>query len=120
MADRKTKLLLAVVLAAIVAGIGSANAEIFPSRPITMIVPFAVGGPNDTIARILAERMRAPLGQAVIVENVGGAAGTIGVGRVARAPGDGYTLSFGSLTSHVLNGAMLPIAVADACFSRHP
>jgi tripartite-type tricarboxylate transporter receptor subunit TctC len=109
MADRKTKLLLAVVLAAIVAGIGSANAEIFPSRPITMIVPFAVGGPNDTIARILAERMRAPLGQAVIVENVGGAAGTIGVGRVARAPGDGYTLSFGSLTSHVLNGAIYPL-----------
>src|SRR5215471_9301600 len=101
--------LLAAALAAIVAGIGSASAEIFPSRPITMIVPFAVGGPNDTIARIVAERMRAPLGQPVIVENVGGAAGTIGVGRVARAPGDGYTLSFGSLTSHVLNGAIYPL-----------
>jgi len=101
--------LLAAVLAAIVAGIGSASAEIYPSRPITMIVPFAVGGPNDTIARIMAERMRASLGQPVIVENVGGAAGTIGVGRVARAPGDGYTLSFGSLSSHVLNGAIYPL-----------
>ena len=103
------KPLLAAASAAIVASIGIASAETFPSRPITMIVPFAVGGPNDSIARIMAERMRASLGQTVVVENVGGASGTIGVGRVARAQADGYTLSFGSLTSHVLNGAIYPL-----------
>jgi tripartite-type tricarboxylate transporter receptor subunit TctC len=70
-----------------------------------MIVPVAVGGPMDSIARILAERMRMFLGQAVIVENVTGAGGTIGVGRVARAVGDGYTLILGNNSTHVLNGA---------------
>ena len=64
----------------------------FPSRTITMIVPFAAGGPGDTRARVLAEHMRGTLGQPVVVENVTGAGGSIGVGRVAQAPGDGYTL----------------------------
>jgi tripartite-type tricarboxylate transporter receptor subunit TctC len=81
----------------------------YPSRPITMIVPFAAGGPTDTIARILAEHMRVSLGQPVILENVAGAAGSIGVGRVARAAGDGYTLVIGVWGTHVLNGAIYPL-----------
>jgi tripartite-type tricarboxylate transporter receptor subunit TctC len=80
-------------------------AQAYPTRPITIVVPFATGGPPDTIARILADGMRASLGQPVIIENVTGAAGSIGVGRVARAPADGYTLSIGSVSSHVLSGA---------------
>src|SRR5215467_8519189 len=82
-----------------------ATAQTYPSRPITMIVPFPPGGSTDAIGRVLAERMRGSLGQPVIIDNVGGAGGAIGVGRVARAARDGYTLSFGSLSSHVLNGA---------------
>jgi tripartite-type tricarboxylate transporter receptor subunit TctC len=78
----------------------------YPSRPITMIVPFAAGGPTDVIGRIVAEGMRASLGQPVIIENVTGAAGTIGVGRVARAAPDGYTISIGQWGSHVTNGAI--------------
>jgi tripartite-type tricarboxylate transporter receptor subunit TctC len=81
-------------------------AQAYPSRPITIIVPFAPGGPNDTVARVISGPMRAFLGQPVIVENATGASGTIGVGRVTRAPGDGYTLSEGSKSSHVLNGAL--------------
>ena len=100
------KLLCAVALAVTAACMSDASAQVYPSRPITIVVPFAAGGPNDTFARILAERMRGSLGQTVIIENIGGAGGTIGVGRVARAAGDGYTLSFGSLSSHVLNGGL--------------
>src|ERR1700674_3328252 len=70
----------------------SARAQAYPSRPITMVVPFAAGGPSDVIGRIFAERIRASLGQPVIIENVAGAGGSIGTGRVARAVGDGYTL----------------------------
>ena len=66
-------------------------AQAYPSRPITMVVPFAAGGPTDTIARIMGERMRASLGQTIVIENTTGAAGSIGVGRVARAEPDGYT-----------------------------
>ena len=83
-----------------------ARAQTHPSRPITMIVPYPAGGPTDTIARLLGERMRASLGQPVIIENVGGAGGNIGVGRVARAAGDGYTLGIGHWGSHVVNGAI--------------
>jgi tripartite-type tricarboxylate transporter receptor subunit TctC len=82
-----------------------AQAQVYPSRPITIVVPFAAGGPTDTIARILAERMRAFFGQTVLVENVTGANGSIAVGRVARAAPDGYTLSIGQTGTHVLNGA---------------
>jgi tripartite-type tricarboxylate transporter receptor subunit TctC len=99
-------LISAVAVAASLAAIGNASAQVYPSRPITIIVPFAAGGPNDTIGRILAERMRAPLGQPVIVENLVGANGTIGVGRAARAAPDGYTLSMGGFNSHVVNGAV--------------
>ncbi len=83
-----------------------AAAQSFPTRPITIVVPYPAGGPTDTIARLLGERMRASLGQTVIVENVAGAGGNIGVGRVVRAPGDGYTLSIGHWGSHVVNGAI--------------
>jgi tripartite-type tricarboxylate transporter receptor subunit TctC len=83
-----------------------AKAQAYPSRPITLVVPFAAGGPNDTIARVLAEPLRASLGQAIIIEDVGGANGSIGVGRVVRAAPNGYTLSLGSVSSHVMNGAM--------------
>jgi tripartite-type tricarboxylate transporter receptor subunit TctC len=81
-------------------------AQAYPTRPITMVVPFAAGGPTDVVARIVGERMGSSLGQGVVVENVTGADGVIGVGRVARAQPDGYTLSVGQLGSHVLNGAV--------------
>ena len=83
-----------------------ARAQSYPTRPITMVVPYAAGGPTDTIARILTERMRVSLGQIVIVENVTGAAGTIGVGRVARAAPDGYTMCIGHWGTHVVNGVL--------------
>jgi tripartite-type tricarboxylate transporter receptor subunit TctC len=97
---------LTIVLATGLGAVTSATAQTYPARPVTMIVPFAAGGPNDTIGRILAERMRAPLGQPIIVENVVGANGTIGVGRAARAAPDGYTLGIGGFNSHVVNSAV--------------
>jgi tripartite-type tricarboxylate transporter receptor subunit TctC len=96
---------LALVLAAIVV----AGAQPYPSRPITMVVPFGAGGPSDSIGRIVAEGMREPLGQPLIVENVAGASGTIGVGRVAGASPDGYTIVFGNWATHVLNGVMFSL-----------
>jgi tripartite-type tricarboxylate transporter receptor subunit TctC len=81
-------------------------AQSYPSRAITIVVPLAAGGPVDTMARILAEPLRATLGQPIIIENVTGAAGTVGTGRVARAAPDGYTLVLGFLGTHVLNGAI--------------
>ena len=98
------KTLVAIAIALMLAS--GAAAQPYPSRPVTMVVPFAAGGPTDTIARILAEHMRPLLGQPVIVENVSGAGGSIGVGRVARATPDGYTLCVGNLSSHVMNGAV--------------
>jgi tripartite-type tricarboxylate transporter receptor subunit TctC len=86
---------------AILAGIIGARAQNFPTRPITLVVPFPPGGSTDAAARILAERMRAPLGQAVVIENIGGAGGSIGVGRVARAAPDGYTFDIGQWDTHV-------------------
>jgi tripartite-type tricarboxylate transporter receptor subunit TctC len=81
-------------------------AQAYPVRPITLVVPFAAGGPTDTIARIVGERMRASLGQTIITENVTGAAGSIGVGRVARAVPDGYVVGIGHWSTHVVNGAI--------------
>jgi len=78
---------------------GNAAAQVYPSRAITMIVPFPAGGATDTLARILAEPLRAAFHQPVIVENVAGAGGTIGVGRASRAAGDGYTLSIGTVST---------------------
>src|SRR2546427_1982369 len=83
-----------------------ARAQAYPTRPMTMVVPYSAGGPTDTIARIMAERMRTSLGQIIIVENTTGAAGTIGVGRVARAAPDGYTISIRHWGTHVVNGAI--------------
>jgi tripartite-type tricarboxylate transporter receptor subunit TctC len=100
--------LLAVIVAASIglAWSGLAAAQDYPTRPITMIVPFPAGGATDTLARFLGERIRAVLGQPVIIENVGGAAGSIGVGRAVRSPADGYTLSIGTSTTHVLTGGL--------------
>jgi tripartite-type tricarboxylate transporter receptor subunit TctC len=104
------RLLLAAAFGATLASIGSATAQLYPSHPITMIVPFPAGGSVDTVGRIVAERMRVSLGQAVVVENVGGAAGSIGVGRVARAAPDGYTLGMGQWGTHVVNGAIYALS----------
>jgi tripartite-type tricarboxylate transporter receptor subunit TctC len=103
---RRNALRLAAAAAALPALSRTAAAENYPTRPITMIVPFAAGGPTDVLARLLAEHMGRTLGQNVIVEDVTGAAGSIGVGRVARAPADGYTLSIGHWSTHVVNGAI--------------
>jgi tripartite-type tricarboxylate transporter receptor subunit TctC len=102
------RLVLAAIIAAS-AGLAGAWAQSFPSRPITMVVPFAAGGPTDTIARIMAEGMRTSLGQSVIIENATGAAGSLGVGRVARAAPDGYTIGIGHWSTHVVNPAVYPL-----------
>ena len=88
----------------------ASTAQTFPSRAITLVVGFPPGGTADLTARIVAERMKASLGQAVIVENVPGSGGSIGAGRVAHAAADGYTLACGSWGTHVVNGAILPLA----------
>ncbi len=106
---RRLLSVVAIVVAAIHASHSGAVAKEFPDRPVTVIVPFAAGGPTDVLIRTLAERMRESLGQSVVVENVTGAAGTIGVTRAVRAPADGYTLSFGHWSTHVINGAVYPL-----------
>lgn len=83
-----------------------AVAQSYPTRPITMIVPFPAAGPADVLARILSEPMRIALGQPIVIENISGAAGSIAVGRVARATPDGYTIILGNLGTHVVNGAI--------------
>ena len=98
-------LLLGVALAA-AAGTTLADSQSYPSRSITLISPFPPGGSTDVVARVMAERMRPLLGQPVVVENVGGAGGSIGVGRVARAAPDGYTIDLGQWDTHVGNGAV--------------
>jgi len=94
---------VAAAFAAILVGATSANAQNYPSRPITIIAPFPAGGPLDTIARIIAEPMREALGQPVLIENVAGAGGNIGTLRVARAEPDGYTVGIGQWSTHVVN-----------------
>ncbi|MCX7314731.1 MAG: tripartite tricarboxylate transporter substrate-binding protein [Hyphomicrobiales bacterium] len=84
----------------------AAAAQDYPSKPITMIVPYAAGGPTDTVGRVVTERMRAELGQTIVAENVGGAGGSIGLGRVARSAPDGYTIEVGNWSAHVVNGAI--------------
>ena len=98
------RIILAVL--AVLAFGSAASAQNYPSRPITIIVPFSAGGPSDVMTRILAERMKVTLGEAILVENVTGAGGSIGVGRAVRSPPDGYTISFGHLGTHVANGAI--------------
>ncbi|MGD0025261.1 MAG: tripartite tricarboxylate transporter substrate-binding protein [Xanthobacteraceae bacterium] len=107
--SRRQLLHLAVGAATLSALPRIASAQAYPTRPVTLVVPYGAGGLTDTIGRILAQGMREPLGQPVIVENVIGASGTIGVGRVARASADGYTLVLGSWATHVLNGPMFTL-----------
>src|SRR5436853_1347114 len=94
------KLTVSIALA-VFAGITGVQAQTYPSRSITIVVPFPPGGSTDVAARIMAERMRPLLGQSVIIENVGGAGGSIAVGRVARAAPDGYTIDIGQWDTHV-------------------
>ena len=102
---RRRFLRSAIGAAALAVASHAALAQAYPAKPITMNVPFAAGGSTDVIGRILAERMKVTLGQPVIVENVTGAGGTIGVTRAVRAAPDGYTLSLGQNGSHVITGA---------------
>lgn len=99
--------LLAVLAFAVTLGsISTALAQVYPARPVTMVVPFSAGGPTDTLGRIMAQRMGKALGQTMVVENATGAGGSIGVGRVARAAPDGYTLGIGHWSTHVVNGVI--------------
>src|ERR1700686_5287640 len=107
--SRRRFLLLAAGAAALPVVARVARAETFPSHPLTMIVPAAVGGPTDTLGRIVGERMGRALGQFIAFENMGSAAGSIAVGRAARAAPDGYTLSIGHWTTHVANGAVFKL-----------
>jgi tripartite-type tricarboxylate transporter receptor subunit TctC len=104
-----------LAVAGLLATPGNVAGQAYPSRPITMIVPFPAGGPTDTLARIVAERMRLALGHPIVIENVTGAGGTIGVGRAARSAPDGYSLGIGAWNTHVVNGAIytLPYHVMD-------
>jgi tripartite-type tricarboxylate transporter receptor subunit TctC len=113
--DAMRRAVLAALMALAMFG-GNAHADSFPSHPITLVVPFSAGGPTDAMARILADHMRTTLGQNLVIENVTGAAGSLGVGRVVRAAPDGYTVSIGHLGTHVANGAIYKLGydlVAD-------
>src|SRR5947207_12400101 len=103
---RRKFLQLAAGAAALPAVSRIARAQVYPAHPITMIVPANAGGPTDTIGRILAQRMQGSLGQNVIVENIGGASGTLGTNRVVRAAADGYTIGLGGWNHYVVNGAV--------------
>jgi tripartite-type tricarboxylate transporter receptor subunit TctC len=94
------------VSGALMLAMGAALAQTYPSRPITLVVPFGAGGPTDALARILTQRMSVTLGQQVVIENVTGGSGTIGIGRVARAAPDGHTVVIGNWASHVVNSAI--------------
>src|SRR3954463_14392362 len=100
------KLLIAALVT--VAGVTAAAAQPYPARPITAIVPASAGGPTDTIGRIVMARAQQILGQNIIIENVGGASGTIGTGRLVRAEPDGYTIGIGGLNPYVVNTAGYP------------
>src|SRR6516164_5141420 len=103
--ERRVKRLLTIALCFLIISVVAAAAEPYPSRPISIIVPFPAGGPTDTLGRVLADRMKRTLGQNVIIENPTGAAGTIGTTKVARATPDGYTLILGHWQTHLVNGA---------------
>jgi tripartite-type tricarboxylate transporter receptor subunit TctC len=113
---RVSSLLVALVASVACVAPTQAQTQSFPSRPITIVVPFPAGGSTGAMARILIEPMQTALGQTIIIENIGGAGGSLGVGRVARAAPDGYTISFSHMQTHVLNGAVLNLpydVVAD-------
>ncbi len=110
------KAIMVAFVAMLALGGRNARADNYPSHPITLVVPFSAGGPTDAMARILADHMRTTLGQNLVIENVTGAAGSLGVGRVVRAAPDGYTVSIGHLGTHVANGAIYKLGydlVAD-------
>jgi tripartite-type tricarboxylate transporter receptor subunit TctC len=98
--------LIAAIALTLFAGLAGAQAQPFPNHAVTLVSPFPPGGSTDAVARIMAERMRASLGQTVVVENVGGAGGSIGAGRVARATPDGYTIDIGQWDNHVANAVV--------------
>src|ERR1043165_711700 len=95
-----------VIAALLALAAAAAGAQGYPSKPITMVVPFSAGGPTDTIARLLGERMGRTLGQSIIIENTVGAAGSIAMGRVARAAPDGYVIAIGHIGPNVFNAAI--------------
>src|ERR1700755_1861000 len=92
---------LALALLVAVSLVRAADAETYPSHPITLVVPFPAGGPTDTLGRIIGERMTRSLGPSAVIDNAAGAGGTVGTAKVARAPADGYTICVGQLNSHV-------------------
>ena len=102
------KLLAKAAILAVLLSAGAAHAQTYPSRPITMIVPFAAGGTSDVIARTVAEQMSIALGQAVVIENVGGAGGSIALARVARAEADGYTIAIGNAGTNAATYTIYP------------
>ena len=104
---RPWKSLLLALCTVLGSAAGGALAQSYPTRPVTLIVPYPAGGPSDVLTRILAERLKIALGQPIIIENVTGAGGSIGVGRVARSAPDGYTLAIGHNQTHVINGASM-------------
>jgi tripartite-type tricarboxylate transporter receptor subunit TctC len=106
--DRMRKLLFGIALVTL-AGMAGAGAQSYPTRPITAIVPASAGGPTDTIGRIVMARAQQILGQTIVIENVGGASGTIGTGRVVRADPDGYTLGIGGPNHYVVNASVYPL-----------
>jgi len=111
---------LAAVFVALIAGPLPALAQPYPSRPITVVVPFPAGGPSDVVARIVAEHMGKLLGQTMVIENVGGAGGTLGSARVAAAAPDGYTLLAGSMGSHVSAPVLTPNVRYDSARDFEP
>jgi tripartite-type tricarboxylate transporter receptor subunit TctC len=104
------KMMIVTALVALAASSMSAAAQNYPTRPITLVIPFTPGGPVDTVARVVTEHMRGTLGQPFVIENVSGAGGSIGVGRVARAAPNGYTLGHGDIGTYVLNGAVYQLS----------
>ena len=106
---RRRALLRLATLPAIAWPVG-AKAQAFPTKPVTIVVPFSAGGPLDTLCRILAEHMQGTLGQSVVIEDVTGAGGAIGITRVARSAADGYTIISGNQGSHITLGAMQPVS----------
>jgi tripartite-type tricarboxylate transporter receptor subunit TctC len=114
------RLLAAACAALLTIAAMPASAQPYPSRPITVVVPFPAGGPSDVVARIVAEHMGKVLGQTMVIENVGGAGGTIGSGRVASAAADGYTLLAGSMGSHVSAPVLTPNLKYDSARDFEP
>lgn len=111
---RKMTLVLFLAYSVTFGGLSPSLGQSFPDRPITLIVPFAAGGSTDLVARVVATKMSSDFGKQVVVENVGGAGGSLGAERVARAKPDGYTILMGTVATHALNPLMLKKKPYDA------